>query len=33
MADPAQNSINIPQIIAVALVGFFAIRCCIAVAV
>ena len=26
MADPAQNSINIPQIIAVALVGFFAIR-------
>lgn len=26
MADQAQNSINIPQIIAVALVGFFAIR-------
>ena len=26
MADPAQNSINIPQIIAVALVSFFALR-------
>lgn len=26
MADAAQNSINIPQIIAVALVGFFALR-------